>query len=111
MFKKVFLSVQLKKVTLVPIIKNKTLDASVANDYRPIAIPTSMSKLLDFIIQHCLAPVMKTSGFQFGFKLEHGCDLAIFTFKETVQSFVSSASPVYSYFLDASKAFLPCQSY
>ena len=73
MFKYSFLPVQLMKFTLVPILKSKTLDASVANNYRPIAIPTSMSKLLEIIIQHCLAPFMKTFDLRFGFKPEHGC--------------------------------------
>ena len=49
LFKYNFMPVQLKKVTLVPIIKNETLDALVANNYRLIAIPTSMSKLLEII--------------------------------------------------------------
>ena len=98
MLKYSYPSVQLMKVTLMSIIKSKTLDESVANNYRQIAIPTSMSKLLEFIIQHRLAPFMKTSDLQFGFKPEHGCDIAIFTLTETVKSYVSSASPVYSCF-------------
>ena len=100
-----FLPVQLMKVTLVPIIKNNTLGASVANNYRPITIPMSMSKLLETIIQHRLTPFMKTSDLQFGFKPDHGCNMAIFTLKELAKSYVSSASPVYSCFLHASKAF------
>ena len=47
-----FLPEQLMQVILAPIMKNKTLDTPVANDYRPIAIPTSMPKLLELFSMH-----------------------------------------------------------
>ena len=96
---------QLMKVTLVLNIKNKTLDASLFENYRPIAITTSMSNLLEIIIQHRLDPFMKTSDLQFGIKAEHGCNMTILTLKETLKSYASSASHFYSCFLDASKTF------
>ena len=42
---------------------------------------------------------------QFGFKPKHGTDMCIFMLKQIIEYYQSFASPVYLYFLDASKAF------
>ena len=57
------------KVLLVPKIKNKTLDASVGNKYHPIAIPMSISKLLEIIIQHRLAQFKQAFTYNLGSNL------------------------------------------
>ena len=46
-----------------------------------------------------------TSDNQFGFKREHGTDLCIFTVKSIIKYYNSHNSPVYTCFLDASKAY------
>ena len=46
-----------------------------------------------------------TSDNQFGFKREHGTDLCIFTVKSVIKYYYLHNSPVYTCFLDASKAY------
>ena len=96
---------ELMKVTLVPILKCKTISPSDSQSYRPIALPTSASKLLESILQQRMKDFLLTSHAQFGFKANHGTEMAIFAFKETVNSYLKKGSPVFTCFLDASKAF------
>ena len=42
---------------------------------------------------------------QFGFKLDHGTELCVFTFKELLRFYVEHGSAMHVAFLDASKAF------
>ena len=100
-----FLPKNLMKVMLVPIMKCKTGNPMSSSNYRPIAITTAASKLLELIIQYRISGFMQTSCSQFGFKSEHGCDMAIFSFKQCVNYYVNAGSPIFSCFLDASKAF------
>ena len=91
--------------SIIPILKNKNGDTSAKNNYRPIAIVTAMSKIFEL----CLATVMDahlvTSDNQFGFKQKHSTDLCIYTVKSIIQYYNYYNSPVYTCFLDASKAF------
>ena len=91
--------------SIIPILKNKIGDTSAKNNYRPIAIVTAMSKIFEL----CLATVMDahlvTSDNQFGFKQKHSTDLCIYTVKSIIQYYNYYNSPVYTCFLDASKAF------
>ena len=47
----------------------------------------------------------KRQDLQFGFKKQHGCTYALFTFRETTKYFVNKGGKVYCAFLNASKAF------
>ena len=91
--------------SIIPILKNKNGDTSAKNNYRPIAIVTAMSKIFEL----CLATVMDahlvTSDNQFGFKQKHSTGLCIYTVKSIIQYYNYYNSPVYTCFLDASKAF------
>ena len=91
--------------SIIPILKNKNGDTSAKNNYRPIAIVTAMSKIFEL----CLATIrdahLVTSDNQFGFKQKHSTDLCIYTVKSIIQYYNYYNSPVYTCFLDASKAF------
>ena len=93
------------KTSIIPILKNKNGDTSAKNNYRPIAIVTTMS----IIFELCLATIMDThlvtSDNQFGFKQKHSTDLCIYRVKSVIQYYNYYNSPVYTCFLDASKAF------
>ena len=52
-----------------------------------------------------IKPLLTTSDNQFGFKPLHGIDICTFLWKEVVRSYTTKNTPVYSMFLDASKAF------
>ena len=93
------------KTALVPIIKNKTGDTSDKNNYRPIALVTAASKILEICILEILEMYLITHDNQFGFKSKHSTDMCIFTVKSIVKYYTRQNSPVYTCFLDTSKAF------
>ena len=91
------------KTAIVPIIKNKTGDTSDKNSYRPIALVTACSEL-------CILSIIEnyincTHDHQFGFKKQHTTDMCIYTVKSVIKYDTRQNSPVYTCFLDASKAF------
>ena len=93
------------KTALVPIIKNKTGDTSDKNNYRPIALVTAASKIFEICILEVLEMYLITHDHQFGFKSKHSTDMCIFTVKSIVKYYTRQHSPVYTCFMDASKAF------
>lgn len=93
------------KSAIVPILKDKSGDSSDVNNYRPIALVTSCSKLFEIVIGTVIGNNLLTCDNQFGFKREHSTDLCIFTVKNVIEFYRNNSSPVYTCFLDASKAF------
>ena len=91
--------------TIIPLLKDKVGDITNKNNYRPIALATVVSKIIERIIlqryEHCLI----TSANQFSFKKRHSTDMAVFSLKETINIYRRHSSPVFVCFLDASKAF------
>ena len=94
----------LMKTAIVPILKNRQGDTSDKN-YRPIAIVTARSKILELCIMTLIVTHLVTSDNQFGFKRQHGTDLCIFTVKSVIKYYNLCNSPVFTCFLDASKAY------
>ena len=94
----------LMKTAIVPILKNRQGDTSDKN-YRPIAIVTAMSKILELCIMKLIETHLVTNDNQFGFKRQHGTDLCIFTVKSVIKYYNLCNSPVFTCFLDASKAY------
>jgi hypothetical protein len=95
----------LMHVVVIPLLKCKTKDPSDMNNYRPIAIATSISKVLEQVILGRLRTYLYTADSQFGFKEGHGTELAIFALKQTIEYYRDRDSPVFLCFLDAKKAF------
>ena len=93
------------KTAIVPIIKNKTRNTSDKNNYRPIALVTAASKIFELCLSVILEDYLITHDQQFGFKRKHSTDLCIFTVKSVTKYYTKENSPVYTCFLDASKAF------
>lgn len=91
--------------TIIPLVKDKTGDITDKNNYRPIALCTMSSKLLEKIILERYDSYFVTSSNQFGFKKSHSTDACIYGFKEIVSIYKKHSSPVFTCFLDASKAF------
>ena len=75
----------LMKTAIVHILKNRQGDTSDKNNYRPIAIVTAMSKILELCIMKLIETHLVTSDNQFGFKRQHGTDLCIFTVKSVIK--------------------------
>ena len=93
------------KIALVPIIKNKTGDTSDKNKYRSVALVTAASKNFEICILEVLEMYLITHDHQFRFKSKHSTDMCIFTVKSIAKYYTRQNSPVYTCFLDASKAF------
>ena len=93
------------KTSLIPILKNKNGDTSAKSNNRPIAIVTAMSKVFELCLSRIMDVYLFTSDNQFGFKQKHSTDLCIYTVKSIIQYYNYYNSPVYTCFLDASKAF------
>ena len=77
-------------------------------NYRPVAVATVVSKLLEqFILSNNISPFLGTTDDQYGFKANHSTDQCTFLLKQTASYFVThgNGSSVHTVFLDASKAF------
>ena len=54
---------------VVPLVKNKNGDLSDKNNYRPIALSRTISKVFENVILHRLEEYLWTTEHQFGFKI------------------------------------------
>lgn len=100
-----YLPGKLMDTCLVSLVKDKKEDISNKDNYRPIAITSHFSKLLEIIILHKFGNFLETSDNQFGFKKKHSTDLCVFMLKEIVSFYHAHSGPVFACMLDASKAF------
>ena len=100
-----YLPDSIMKTIIVPLIKNKTGNISDKNNYRPIALVTAASKILEIVILNMIESYIETSHHQFGFKRTHSTDLCVYSLKNIVQYYRQHNSPVFACFLDASRAF------
>ena len=100
-----FIPDEFMKTVLLPIIKSKTGDVHDVNNYRPIALVTTCSKLFELLLLDFLDIYLQTMDNQFGFKSKHATDKCIFAIKNVIEYYTSQNGPVYTCFLDASKAF------
>ena len=73
------------ETTIVPIVKNKCGNLSNSNNYRPIAIATITSKVLEPLILLKCEEFPYTSDNQFGFKSGHSTELCIYTLQEYIE--------------------------
>ena len=83
--------------TLSPIVKTKTGDVTDKNNYRPIAVATSMSKVMELLILSKTECFLNTSDNQLGFKKKHGTDMCIHAFRQTIEYYKQNSSPVFLY--------------
>ena len=92
--------------TLVPIPKNDKV-ASVSANYRPIALSSMLSKVLERLLlnKYKYAEFFSSSHLQFGFKSGSSTTLCAGMVKNIVSRYIHSGSSVFGCFLDASRAF------
>ena len=74
-------------------------------NYRPIAIATALSKVVEQVLLSRLARYLWTVDSQFGFKQAHATEMVIFALKQTVDFYRNQDTPGYMCFLDAKKVF------
>ena len=94
----------LMHVVIIPLLKCKSKDPADVNNYRPIAIATALSKVLEQALLPRLAKYLWTADSQFGYKQVHGAEKAIFALKQTVDFYRNLDTLVYMCFLDTKKS-------
>jgi hypothetical protein len=95
----------LMSVILVPVIKDKAGKVGSIDNYRPIALASIISKVLESLILDKISDCISTTDNQFGFKPKHSTDQCIYALKEVVEAYRSQGSTMLLGFIDASKAF------
>lgn len=100
-----YLPDELISTVLSPVVKNKAGDLSSSENYRGIAVATSLSKVIEKLIINRIEPFLLSQDSQFGFKAGCSTSTATFVYKETVRHYLNNGSKVYSASLDLSKAF------
>ena len=100
-----FLPDNMISVIIVPIIKDKKAKINSKDNYRPVALASVVSKVVEMILLDRMAEHLVTNCNQFGFKPKLGTDMCIYTLKEILDSYKRLNGCVFMCFLDASKAF------
>ena len=76
------------------------------NMRRTVSGVNKISKIVEMALARRLSDSLHSSHNQFGFKLDHGTEPCVFTFKELLRFYVEYGSAMHVAFLDASsKAF------
>ena len=86
-------------------MKNKNGDLSDRNNYRPIALSSTPSKVFENVILNRLEEYLWTADNQFGYKSGHSTDLCVYTLTEFIEYFKHRSTSVHVAFFEASKAF------
>jgi len=90
---------------IIPLLKDKEGDCNSIDNYRGITLCPVISKLFELVVIDSYSHMLTTDDLQFGFKPNHSCDSAIFTWRTTVDHFVEHGSSVFVASLDVSKTF------
>ena len=91
--------------SLKPIIKDKLGDKLSSENYRAIGSSSLLLKVLDWVIFILYESNLKPAELQFGFQKKNSTTMSTWTVTETVNYFLNRDTPVFSCFLDLSKAF------
>ena len=90
---------------IVPIVKDKLASRSDMSNDKGITLSSTISKILELVLADMCKSNLQSSGLQFGFKQKHSTIMCSFLVRETTEYFNMRGSPVFSCFMDASKAF------
>lgn len=90
---------------VVPLLKKSNLDPNCMDNYRPIAITTCASKLLELLVMDELKSSFNPHDLQFGFVSKRGAAQASLLIGETIQFHRRRGLSVFSANLDARKCF------
>ena len=101
MFKHCYLPSSMLDSVIVPLVKNRNGDLSDKNNYRPIALSSTISKVFENVILYRLEEYLWTTDNQFGFKAGHSTDLCVYALTEFIEYFKRRSTSVYVAFLDA----------
>ena len=88
-----------------PIVKNKAVNKTSSDNYRPIMNSTNIFKLFEYCLFPICSRFLKINSSQFGYRKHTSCQSAVLILKETVMSYVKSNSDLHCTELDLSKVF------
>ncbi len=91
--------------TIVSLPKDTRGNICDSNNYRGICLCSAINKLIELCMINRHSEELSTHGLQFSFKSEHSTTMCSLSLKEVVTYYWNRKSPVYSCFMDASKAF------
>ena len=100
-----YLPVEIMNTVIVPIVKDTKADITIQDNYRPIAVTTVLSKVLEIVLLERYSEFLVTTSNQFGFKKKHSTEMAVYALKNVIDHYICNSSPVYVCYMDASKAF------
>ena len=63
---------------IIPIVKDKNKDLQDVNNYRLIAIASTISKVFECFVLYQINLFLQTSHNQFGMKEKHSSDMSVF---------------------------------
>ena len=98
MFKHCYLPSSMLDSVIVPLVKNRNgdvTDLSDKNNYRPIALSSTISKVFENVILYRLEKYLWTTDNQFGFKAGHSTDLCVYALTELIEYFNRRSTSVY----------------
>ena len=85
MFKHSYLPVSMLDSVVLPLVQNKNGDLPDKNNYRPIALSSTISKVFENVILHRLEEYLWTTDNQFGFKSGHITHLCVYALTEFIE--------------------------
>ena len=91
--------------TIISIPKDVRGNLSSGENYRGIALCSSLYKLFELVLIQVQGHKLDTSDMQYAYKHGHSTTMATTVLKDTVNHFITNGSSVYCCFIDASKAF------
>ena len=91
--------------SLKPIVKDKLGDKLKTDNYRAIGISSLFLKILDWVIFILYESNLKPADLQFGFQKKNSTTMCTWLVNQTVNYFNNRNTPVFSCFLDLTKAF------
>ena len=80
-------------------------DTSCSQNYRPISLASTLSKVIEHIILLKYENILASNPLQFGFKHGSSTSLCTSLIKQVISRYINRGSKVLGCFLDASKAF------
>ena len=83
-----YLPESMLSVIIAPVIKDKAGNINAKDNYRPIALASIISKVVEIIMLNRMETYLITQHNQFGFKKNHGTDQCIFVFKELLTKLI-----------------------
>jgi len=90
---------------VVPILKDKNGDQTSIDNYRPVTLSPTISKIFESVLLMNYGNYLYSDHRQFGFKKTMGCRNAIFAVRNVTNYFNERGSNIFMASLDASTAF------